>query len=104
MKTVNLIDGYFVEVDPMNYTLKLADAFRMKVLDFAKFTGYSKQALYQMLDGTNGCCSTRMLATVNLLELKSKEILEADIKEAEKRAEQRKYALDNLKEQLKIVK
>lgn len=35
----------------------LADAFEMKVIELSRFTGYSKQALYQMLDGTNGCYS-----------------------------------------------
>lgn len=81
----------------------LADAFEMKVIELSRFTGYSKQALYQMLDGTNGCCSSRMLATIGLLELKSKEMLLSDLREAMEKAEKRKNVLVSLKDCLGLT-
>lgn len=81
---------------------ELADAFDMKVLDLARFTGYSKQGLYQILDGTNGVCSNRMFSTIKLLEMQSKEMLQKDIEMAQKKARAREHAIFSLKEALGI--
>lgn len=64
-------------------TLKeLSDSFDMKVLEFTKYTGYSQQTLYQILNKKKGRCPARIM------------------KEAEARAEKRKCVLDRLKEYL----
>ena len=81
---------------------ELANAFDMKVLDFARMTGYSKQAIYQMLKKSNGVCIPRLLSTIHLLEYQSKEMYEKDIKKADESKEKREYALQCLKEYLGV--
>ena len=79
---------------------ELADAFDMKVLDFARMTGYSKQGIYQMLKKSNGVCTPRLLSTIHLLELHSEKMYEKDIEKACERKRKREYALKCLKEYL----
>ena len=81
-----------------------ANAFDMKVLDFARMTGYSKQGIYQMLEKSNGVCIPRLLSTIHLLEYQSKEMYEKDIKKADESKEKREYALQCLKEYVGVEK
>lgn len=80
----------------------LANVFGMKVIDFAKMVGYSKQGLYQMLKEKNGYCKVRMKSTMELLKLKSQEMYEEDIKKAAEKENCRLYAIECLKEYLGI--
>ena len=66
---------------------ELANAFDMKVLEFSRMTGYSRQAIYQMLEKSNGVCTPRLLSVIHLLEYQSKEIYEKDIKKQMKEKE-----------------
>lgn len=81
---------------------ELANAFDMKVLDFARMTGYSKQAIYQILEKSNGVCTPRLLSTIHLLEYQSKEMYQKDIDRAKESQKKREYALQCLKEYLGI--
>lgn len=81
---------------------ELANAFDMKVLDFARMTGYSKQGIYQMLEKSNGVCTPRLSSTINLLELKSDKIYENDVEIALEKQRKREFAIKCLKEYLDI--
>ena len=61
---------------------ELAAAFGMKVNELADFLGYTRQALYQMNDGTNGVCTGRYHAALKLLTLQSDKLDEEDLKKA----------------------
>lgn len=66
----------------------VAKQFRMTICGFAKFLGYSKQALYQMNDGTNGICSPRYHAALKLMKFQSDQMYEDDLKEAAKQRQE----------------
>lgn len=61
---------------------ELAAGFDMKVGELAEFLGYSRQALYQMNDGTNGVCTGRYYAVLKLLAFQSDKLYEDDLKRA----------------------
>ena len=57
-------------------------SFRMKVSELAKFLGYTRQALYQINDGTQGICTDRYHDTLKLLKFQSDQIYEDDLQKA----------------------
>lgn len=61
---------------------ELADAFRMNISGVAKFLGYSKQALYQMNNGTSGICTRRYYSSLQLLKLQSDKLYQEDLERA----------------------
>lgn len=77
---------------------ELASAFEMKVIDFAKMVGYSKQGIYQMLDRTNGINTPRFYSMIKLMEFESAKKKQEDIRAAENKEENRKYAIKCLRE------
>ena len=68
---------------------ELAAGFEMKVGELAEFLGYSKQALCQMNDGTNGVCTGRYYAALKLLVFQSDKLYEDDLKRALERKQSR---------------
>jgi hypothetical protein len=80
----------------------IADSFGMSVTAFAAFTGYSKQALYQALDGTNGVCTPRLKATIDYLKFTSNSIHEQDIAEARIKKNIRDKAVKELEQFLGV--
>lgn len=75
---------------------ELAAMFRMKVNDLAKFMGYSRQALYQMNDGTNGICTDRYYASLKLLKFQSDKIYDADLEKALQQKQERERIIQRM--------
>lgn len=67
----------------------LAESFGMKVSELAAFMGYTKQALYQLNDGTSGICTERYYAALKQLQYKNQELYEADLQKAQARKQER---------------
>lgn len=61
---------------------ELAAGFGMKVNELAEFLGYTRQALYQMNDGTNGVCTGRYHVALEQLKRQSDKLYEADLERA----------------------
>ncbi len=61
---------------------ELAAGFGMKVNELAGFLGYTRQALYQMNDGTNGICTGRYFVALEQLKRQSDMMYEADLERA----------------------
>jgi hypothetical protein len=80
----------------------IAGAFGMSVTDFVKFTGYSRQALYQALDGANGVCTPRLKATIDHLKFASESMHNQDISEARIQKNIRDKAIGELEKFLGI--
>jgi hypothetical protein len=73
----------------------IAAAFDMKVKEFATFTGYSRQALYN--DGIPYC--RRSIAMLEKLEMRNEEMYKADKARAFLAHDRRSKAIAELKEQ-----
>ncbi|MDE7478228.1 MAG: hypothetical protein K2M91_09815 [Lachnospiraceae bacterium] len=63
----------------------LAESFGMKVSGLAAFMGYTKQALYQLNDGTSGICTSRYYAALKLLQSQNEKLYEADMQKKRRR-------------------
>lgn len=63
---------------------EVAVAFGMTITKFAEFLGYSKQALYQLNDGTNGICTSRYYSALRLLKFQSDKMYEDALEKAER--------------------
>ena len=68
---------------------EIAYAFRMKIGEFASFLGYSRQALYQMNDGTNGICTARYYASLKLMQFQSDKMYEDELQKAQRDKQER---------------
>lgn len=70
---------------------ELASVFGMKVNELAEFLGYTRQALYQINDGTSGICTGRYHVALEQLKAQSDKLYESDLKKAleAKRARER---------------
>ena len=82
----------------MSRIKSIANTFGMSVTDFASFTGYSKQALYQALDGTNGVCTPRLRAAIDHLKFASESLHSQDIAEARIKKNNRDKAITELEQ------
>lgn len=60
---------------------QIAKSFNMSVSQFAKKTGYTRQALYQALE--NGVCSTRLNATIDMLKMISDTMYNAELEKVQ---------------------
>lgn len=67
----------------------LANSFGMKVSELATFMGYTKQALYQLNDGSGGICTNRYYAALKELRYRNQELYEADLQKAQARKQER---------------
>ncbi len=74
----------------------LAGSFGMKVSELATFMGYTKQALYQLNDGTGGICTDRYYAALKELQYKNQELYEADLQQAQARKQEREKHIQQL--------
>lgn len=82
----------------MRMTIKeVAKAFDMSVKEFAEYTGYSRQALYQ---STFLKCEARGKATIQLLRLKSLQMLAEEKKTADSRFNDRHQAITALENEI----
>lgn len=75
---------------------EIASAFKMKVGEFASFLGYSRQALYQMNDGTNGICTDRYYASLKLLKFQSDKMYEDDLEKARRDKQERERLIKQM--------
>jgi hypothetical protein len=82
----------------MSRLKEIAKTFGMSVTEFASFTGYSKQALYQMIDGDNGVCTPRLKATIDHLKFASESLHSQDIVEARIQKNNRDKAIKELEQ------
>lgn len=71
----------------------VAKQFGMNISAFAQFVGYSKQALYQINDGTNGICTPRYHAALKLLKFQSDQIYQEELKEVKQKKIEREKAI-----------
>ncbi len=74
----------------------LAGSFGMKVSELATFMGYTKQALYQLNDGTGGICTDRYYAALKELQYRNQELYEADLQQAQARKQEREKHIQQL--------
>lgn len=63
---------------------EVAKQFNHTINSFAQALGYSRQALYQMSEGSN-VCTPRYYAAMKLLKYESDQMYEEDLKAAEQR-------------------
>lgn len=75
---------------------EIASAFKMKVGEFASFIGYSRQALYQMNDGTNGICTDRYYASLKLLKFQSDKMYKDDLEKAQRDKQEREKLIQQM--------
>ncbi|MDE6619705.1 MAG: hypothetical protein K2K74_04280 [Lachnospiraceae bacterium] len=61
----------------------LAKLFGMNVSELARFMGYTKQALYQLNDGTSGICTERYYKALKQLQFQNEKLYEDDLQEAQ---------------------
>lgn len=75
----------------------LASAFGMKIYEFAKVVGYSRQGLYDLIDTSKKHNKTRYDAFVSHLELLNDAMYESDIKIALDKQKARNDIISQLK-------
>lgn len=71
----------------------IAQTFRLSISGFAKLTGYSRQALYQMADEKTAVCTPRFYSTLKLLKLQSDKLYQDDLEKAQKEKEEREKVI-----------
>lgn len=74
----------------------LADSFGMKVTELATFMGYTKQALYQLNNGTGGICTDRYYAALKELQYRNQELYDADLQQAQARKQEREKYIQKM--------
>ena len=72
---------------------EIAKQFNHTIDSFAKALGYSRQGLYQMLDGENKICTPRYYAAMKLLKHESDKMYEKDLKAADQRRIEREETI-----------
>ena len=77
---------------------ELAAAFGMKINELADFLGYTRQALYQMNDGTNGVCTGRYRAALKTLKTESDKLYESDLEKAMELRQTRERMIQQMSE------
>ena len=77
---------------------ELAEAYGIKIKELSEMTEYSRQGLYLILSKKSVIPRPRLNLMVHLLEEKSQEIYEAELRQAFEKREKRLRALDILRD------
>lgn len=83
-----------------NWLQQVAACFGMDVKSFAKYIGYSRQALYQAACGITRLDKGRLAVAQYKLEAESQKIMEAEKAAAEERFIDREKLIDSLMDRL----
>lgn len=82
---------------------KIAKSFGMNVNELCEFTGYTRQALHQTLDGNNGIYGSRMHAVLKLLQYKSRDIFAEEMTAAETASREREKMIQDIAKKCGLI-